>query len=144
MKKWAYLVVLVAVFLYGYFPQKDLSETSGEIARPAANTIQIAYETQQSDLQVSGEGRVVKILPDDNQGSRHQRFILKINNGPSLLVAHNIDLAPRVQNLVKGDIITFFGEYEWNAKGGVLHWTHDDPQGRHANGWLKHDGKTYR
>lgn len=143
MKKWAYLVVLVAVFIYGYFPQLDLNETTGSIGLPADNTIQLAYENQQSNLQVSGEGYVVKILPDDNEGSRHQRFILKINNGPSLLVAHNIDLAPRVQNLAKGDTITFFGEYEWNTKGGVLHWTHDDPQGRHANGWLKHDGITY-
>ncbi|HGP4722057.1 DUF3465 domain-containing protein, partial [Vibrio cholerae] len=26
---------------------------------------------------------------------------------------------------------------------GVLHWTHKDPQNRHAHGWLKHNGQVY-
>ncbi len=95
------------------------------------------------DLQVQGLGQVVKVLPDDNDGSRHQKFILKLNSGQTLLVAHNIDLAPRIPNLKVGDIVEFYGEYEWNKKGGVLHWTHKDPQNRHAHGWLKHNGQVY-
>ncbi|HBN6933392.1 TPA: DUF3465 domain-containing protein, partial [Vibrio cholerae] len=100
--------------------------------------LQQAYQSQQSDLQVQGLGQVVKVLPDDNDGSRHQKFILKLNSGQTLLVAHNIDLAPRIPNLKVGDSVEFYGEYEWNKKGGVLHWTHKDPQNRHAHGWLKH------
>ncbi|MDV2344515.1 DUF3465 domain-containing protein, partial [Vibrio cholerae] len=99
--------------------------------------LQQAYQSQQSDLQVQGLGQVVKVLPDDNDGSRHQKFILKLNSGQTLLVAHNIDLAPRIPNLQIGDSVEFYGEYEWNKKGGVLHWTHKDPQNRHAHGWLK-------
>ncbi|EMI4454720.1 DUF3465 domain-containing protein, partial [Vibrio cholerae] len=100
--------------------------------------LQQAYQSQQSDLQVQGFGQVVKVLPDDNDGSKHQKFILKLNSGQTLLVAHNIDLAPRIPNLQVGDSVEFYGEYEWNKKGGVLHWTHKDPQNRHAHGWLKH------
>ncbi|EMC3688124.1 DUF3465 domain-containing protein [Vibrio cholerae] len=105
--------------------------------------LQQAYQSQQSDLQVQGFGQVAKVLPDDNDGSRHQKFILKLNSGQTLLVAHNIDLAPRIPNLKVGDSIEFYGEYEWNKKGGVLHWTHKDPQNRHAHGWLKHNGQVY-
>jgi len=43
-----------------------------------------------------------------------------------------------------GDSVGFYGEYEWNSKGGVIHWTHLDPSGQHIAGWLKHDGKTYQ
>ncbi|HFG2027649.1 TPA: DUF3465 domain-containing protein [Vibrio cholerae] len=105
--------------------------------------LQQAYQSQQSDLQVQGLGQVVKVLPDDNDGSRHQKFILKLNSGQTLLVAHNIDLAPRIPNLKVGDSVEFYGEYEWNKKGGVLHWTHKDPQNRHARGWLKHNDQVY-
>ncbi|WP_207803805.1 DUF3465 domain-containing protein [Vibrio cholerae] len=105
--------------------------------------LQQAYQSQQSDIQVQGFGQVAKVLPDDNDGSRHQKFILKLNSGQTLLVAHNIDLAPRIPNVKVGDSVEFYGEYEWNKKGGVLHWTHKDPQNRHAHGWLKHNGQVY-
>ena len=105
--------------------------------------LQQAYQSQQSDIQVQGFGQVAKVLPDDNDGSKHQKFILKLNSGQTLLVAHNIDLAPRIPNLKVGDSVEFYGEYEWNKKGGVLHWTHKDPQNRHAHGWLKHNGQVY-
>ena len=108
------------------------------------DTIKAAYEQRQSNVQVQGSGRVKAILRDDNDGSRHQKCILVLKNGLSILVAHNIDLAPKISNLKKGDMVEFYGEYEYNPKGGVLHWTHLDPQTRHESGWLKHDGQIYQ
>ena len=84
------------------------------------------------------------VLRDDNEGSRHQKFILSLDNGLTILVAHNIDLAPKIENLRKGDMVEFFGEYEYSAQGGVIHWTHRDPNHRHEDGWLKHNGKIYQ
>jgi hypothetical protein len=59
-------------------------------------------------------------------------------------VSHNIDVAPRIDRLKEGDRVSFKGEYVWNEEGGVIHWTHHDPQGRRAAGWVKHNGKTFK
>jgi hypothetical protein len=144
MKKYLFLAI-IALLAYGTIQERGISlpgfspPTQGD-----DSTLQHAYTNRQSDLQVQGEGVVTKILPDDNKGSRHQRFILRLSGGQTLLIAHNIDLAPRISGLSGGDKVAFYGEYEWNAKGGVLHWTHRDPKGRHIDGWLKHDGKIYQ
>tara|TARA_B110000196_G_scaffold269513_1_gene244131 strand:+ start:913 stop:1305 length:393 start_codon:yes stop_codon:yes gene_type:complete len=117
--------------------------TSINVTADDVYKIESAYANQTSDLQVSSSGTVVKLLSDDNKGSRHQRFILKLSNNQTVLVAHNIDLAPKITSLRRGDTVEFNGEYEWNSKGGVIHWTHHDPAGRHQNGWLKHNGSIY-
>jgi hypothetical protein len=107
-------------------------------------TLQEAFERRQSDIQVEGEGGVSRLLADDHDGSRHQRFILRLSTGQTVLIAHNIDLAPRVDGLRAGDRVAFFGEYEWNPQGGVVHWTHRDPAGQHVAGWLEVGGRRYQ
>ncbi len=103
-----------------------------------------AHRHEKSDVQVQGRGKVVKLLSDDNKGSRHQRFLIRLGSGQTILIAHNIDLAPRIMNLSVNDFVEFHGEYEWNSKGGVVHWTHRDPNNRHVHGWLKHNDSTYQ
>jgi len=65
---------------------------------------------------VQGERIVSRLLRDDLEGSRHQRFILKLAGNQSILIAHNIDLAPKIDTLKKGDPVKFYGEYEWNNR----------------------------
>ncbi len=103
-----------------------------------------AFASGTSYIQVEGKGTVIRLLPDDLDGSRHQRFIVELASGQTLLFAHNIDVAPRINGLEVGDSVRFSGEYIWNAKGGLVHWTHHDPQGRHVSGWVIHNGKTYK
>jgi len=148
MKKIA-IVLLFGLGVAGYMLQRcgtDASISDGATSGVAiaADRVSRAFSNRESDVQVQGSGIVSRVLPDDLSGSRHQRFILELPSGQTVLVAHNIDLAPRIGSLGKGDSVEFNGEYEWNAKGGVVHWTHRDPNGRHAHGWLKHRGRTYQ
>jgi ABC-type glycerol-3-phosphate transport system substrate-binding protein len=143
MKKLFSAVIVIAALYVGL---SQVTELHGPPGAPATATEAVAraFEDRQSGVQVEGEGTVVKVLPDDNDGSRHQRFILRLASGQTLLVAHNIDIAPRVPSLESGDPVRFNGVYEWNEQGGVVHWTHRDPNGTHQAGWLMHDGETYQ
>ncbi len=129
-------ILFIALYALTFSPFSFAGESDTQLAT--------AFQNQQSNLQIKGDGVVYKTLPDDTKGSQHQRFILKLSNGLTLLVAHNIDLADRIPDLQVGDTVEFYGEYEWNEKGGVIHWTHHDPSGRHTDGWLKHNGQTYQ
>lgn len=113
---------------------------------PTDDTARVAeaFAEERSDLQVRLEGVVDRVLTDDEHGSRHQRFVLRLSNEQTVLVAHNIDLAPRVPGIQRGESVEVYGEYEYNALGGVVHWTHRDPAGRHPHGWIRYRGKTYQ
>lgn len=138
------LVLLLAGVAGGYLSWErspDPGQASSTEASGAA--VAAAFAQRRSDQWLEAGGVVVRTLPDDNEGSRHQRFILEVAPDLTVLVAHNIDLAPRVP-LARGDEVALRGEYEWNEKGGVIHWTHHDPRGRHRGGWIRHADKTYR
>lgn len=138
MKKVLGVVVLAVAALAGY----QRFDGRMEPVAPASSDARLGAEA--NETQVHGSGIVMRILPDDRAGSRHQRFILRLPSGRTVLIAHNIDLAPRVDGLEEGDVVEYDGQYVWNAKGGVVHWTHHDPSGRHAAGWLKHEGRTFQ
>lgn len=145
------IVLLIAAYLGLDLKQKQnigtdvqTSNSENTFAVDDQHKIMQAYQQQRSNVQVQAQGTVKAILPNDNEGSRHQKMILKLDNGLTVLIAHNIDLAPRVEGLKKGDTVAFYGEYEYSQKGGVIHWTHHDPRGKHIDGWLKYQGKMYQ
>lgn len=147
MKKLVLICLAMAAAYFGgierFIPARDDVGTNAS-ASGADAVVAAAFENRRSDVQIEGSGRVTRVLPDDSDGSRHQRFILELASGQTLLVAHNIDLANRVASIRAGDRVEFKGEYEWNARGGVVHWTHRDPQRSHVDGWIKHNGHTYQ
>lgn len=100
------------------------------------------YAQQDSGSWIEASGLVRRLLRDDNEGSRHQRFILDMRNGQTLLVVHNLELAGRVP-LGIGDRIQLRGMYEWNDLGGLVHWTHHDPHGIEEGGYLRYRTRIY-
>ena len=102
-----------------------------------------AYEEGRSGVRVVAAAVVDRVLADDVEGTRHQRFIVELPGGHTVLISHNVDLAPRVP-LSTGDFVRVCGQYEWNDRGGVIHWTHHDPRGEHDEGWIEYEGRRYR
>jgi hypothetical protein len=100
-------------------------------------SLQRAIAARADGVPVTGRGVVLKLLRDDREGSPHQRILLRVDGGGTVLIAHNLELAPRVEPLAVGDMLEFSGEYVWNEKGGVVHWTHPDPRGHHRAGWIR-------
>ena len=143
MRKRHALPMIAAALLAAWLllPQHQKGPPPNET--PVASTMPSAHDDH-ATRQVTGTGTVIRVLADDTHGERHQRFILRLASGDTLLVAHNIDVAPRVEPLRIGDVVEYHGEYVWNPQGGLVHWTHRDASGRHAPGWLRRDGRTFQ
>jgi hypothetical protein len=119
----------------------DAPDTAVADAAPADST---GFTREASGTMMRVGGRVQRLLADDREGSAHQRFIIATSSGVTLLVAHNIDLAPRLDGLAAGDPVEVYGEYEWNDQGGLIHWTHKDPGGNHSPGYVDWRGRRYQ
>jgi hypothetical protein len=128
------------------FEGRGLPTGRALVATPTGGDARIAqaYARHESNVPIALHGRVKRLLPDDTRGSPHQRFLLLLASGHTLLIAHNTELAPRVEGLSVGAEVSLQGEYEWNDKGGVVHWTHHDPDGRRQGGWIEFAGRRYR
>ncbi len=152
------LIIVLAVFTV-WWSQRDAANATQPSAAPPTSPhvapappttpsttedqVGIAFRKKQSDVPVETSGLVERTLADDSEGDRHQRFIVRLASGQTVLVAHNIDLAKRVP-VRNGSPVTLRGEYVWNESGGVIHWTHRDPQARHADGWIDFNGIRYQ
>jgi len=123
--------------------QSDGAGQTGDIPSDSDEIIGELFRQQKSGVQVTGRGEVYRLLADDDDGDRHQRFLIRLASGHTLLIAHNIDIAPRAEPLAVGDTVEFCGEYYYDEQGGGVHWTHHDPDGNHADGWLRVNGETF-
>ena len=127
-------------------PDLRVSEMPAAEERPAAAPKPVAKEESRPIPAGSyhANGRVIKLLPDDDDGIRHQKFLIRLPDGSTLLVVHNVDLAPRLDDLAPGDEVEVCGEFVENDRGGLVHWTHHaPPRSKHSAGWIRHLGKIY-
>lgn len=103
----------------------------------------IAAQNSRSRQYVTATATVKRLLKDDTRGIPHQRFLIELSNGTTVLVAHNTDRAPKVP-VHEGDTVTLHGEYIWTEKGGTLHWTHHSDSPMHESGWIEFNGERYQ
>jgi translation initiation factor IF-1 len=101
-----------------------------------------AQQLQLVKVPLTVTARVKKLLKYDGRGLPHEKFLLVLSNGSTILVAHNTKMAPYVP-IQPGDTVTVKGEFIWNAKGGLIHWTHHSDTPNHAGGYIDFNGKRY-
>jgi Protein of unknown function (DUF3465) len=93
--------------------------------------------------EITVEARVKKLLATDTEGLPHQKFLIELSNGTTILIAHDLKMAPAVP-IQAGDVLKIHGEYIWNARGGLIHWTHHSDTPRHESGWIDFNGARYQ
>lgn len=90
----------------------------------------------------AGELVVEKILPVDKKGLPHQKWLAKLSDGNSVQIVYNSKKGERIPIKV-GDKFQVGGQFLWTARGGILHWLHDDPEGKRPSGYVYLKGVVY-
>lgn len=104
-----------------------------------------AYSAQRSGVEVVAQGRITRVLGiQPGRTSPHEGFLLRLDSGCALVVRVevNTDLTGAIP-LSLSERVLVKGEYEYYPRGGVIHWTHRDPRGRHENGYVSANGTMY-
>ncbi len=104
-----------------------------------------AYSAQRSRVEVVADGTVTRVLGvAPGRVSPHEGFLLRLASGCSLIVRveANTDFTGPIP-LAEGQRVAVKGEYEYYPRGGVVHWTHRDPRGRHEGGYIATGGQVY-
>jgi len=120
----------------------EQSSSLDSLLTPIAS-ISAYFNNKDSGVIVTVKGNVTRLLGNDTIGDWHQRFIIRLSNAQTLLIAHNIDIAPPVSGVSPNSLVYVHGEYVWNSEGGLVHWTHHDPQLKHESGWIWFNNKRY-
>ncbi|MDE3112955.1 MAG: DUF3465 domain-containing protein [Chloroflexota bacterium] len=107
--------------------------------------VEQAFAQRRSNVEVTATGRVERLLADERGASgMHQRFIVTLDGATqTVLVDNNVTIGERAP-LAAGDAATIHGEYVWNAEGGLIHFTHHDPEHTHEGGWIEVRGTRYQ
>src|SRR5271163_3573138 len=122
-------------------PGFDSPRGSGQQPQPnpqiTLDDAQLLYDqaNQLSKVEVTAIAQVKKLLPDDTRGLQHQKFLLILSNGTTVLIANDLTYGQRVP-IQAGDVVKIHGEYVWNRLGGLIHWTHRSDTPRHDSGWI--------
>jgi hypothetical protein len=107
-----------------------------------------AWAAHRSKIEVTAGGSVARMLGTRvGPSGAHEGFLLHLRGsagrGLTVRVEDNVDLTGPIP-LAAGDEVEVRGEYIYDPRGGLIHYTHLDPRGRHAAGYVRVNGKVYQ
>lgn len=127
-------ILLIAWWAWQSVPGYNIESGYGVIEK--------AYVNQQSEVMVEVSGQITRLLTDNKEDLQNQKFVIRLPNGQSLLVFHNIIDAEQVPISIH-DEVTVRGEYFWTEPGGMVLGTRRDNSAERRHGWIMHQGKKY-
>ena len=106
-----------------------------------------AWRAQRSNVEVTASGSVARILGTRlGPSGDHEGFLLHLRgaggHGLTVRVEDNVDITGPIP-LQSGDDVEVRGEYIFDPRGGIVHYTHHDPRGRHSSGYVKVHDRLY-
>jgi hypothetical protein len=106
-----------------------------------------AWRRQLSHVEVTASGSVARVLGTSSGPSGvHESFLVHLRgaggHGLTVRVEDNVDLTGPIP-LAAGDDVEVRGEYIYDSSGGLIHYTHNDPRGRHPGGYVRAEGRTF-
>lgn len=123
-----------------------LAACAGGGADPNA-AVYDAWRAQRSNVEVTARGSVARLLGIARGPSGlHEGFLLHLSgaagHGLTVRVEDNVDITGEIP-LSAGDQAEVRGEYIYDSRGGLIHYTHHDPRGRHPTGYVRVGDKTF-
>ena len=104
-----------------------------------------AYSGARSHVEVVADGSVTRVLGvQAGRVSPHEGFLMRLGSSCALIVRveANTDFTGSIP-IANGQRVVVKGEYEFYPRGGVIHWAHRDPRGRHEGGFVQTAGRIY-
>jgi len=106
-----------------------------------------AWRAGRSHIEVTASGSVARILGErPGPSGVHEGFLLHLRGsegrGLTVRVEDNVDLTGPIP-MRTGDDVTVRGEYIYDPRGGLIHYTHRDPRNRHPGGFVRVNGRLY-
>lgn len=124
---------------------------TGCVSPPVANegnsVVYDAWRAQRSHVEVTASGVIARDLGTrSGVSAAHEGFLLHLagasGRGLTVRVEANVDFTGAMP-IAAGEPVVVRGEYEFDPRGGVIHWTHRDPRGRHPDGFIQIQNKRY-
>ena len=135
MKKNSFSWIAFIVLQTGLLEQAQVVTDDSQLVSAIQNRRSLSF-LQAAQLTVT------QVLPDDNVGLKHQKFVVQTSRAQSVMIVYNLDLCPRVPVRV-GDRVAVGGEFIWSGRSALVHWTHYDPQSRRPSGYIYHNNLAY-
>ncbi|MEO6990055.1 MAG: DUF3465 domain-containing protein [Candidatus Baltobacteraceae bacterium] len=106
-----------------------------------------AWQAHRSHVEVTASGSVARVLGTRvGPSGAHEGFLLHLRGaegrGLTIRVEDNVDLTGPIP-LRAGDDVEVHGEYIFDPRGGLVHYTHRDPRGHHPSGYVRVGGRLY-